>query len=47
MAKDTTIICKSIFKSGSNKTLKTEFTGKWIELINQMEKNKASAAGTR
>lgn len=34
------IICKSVFKSGE-KTTSREFTKKWIEMINRIEKNKA------
>ena len=30
----------SVFKSGENEGLKDNLTAKWIELINQMEKNK-------
>lgn len=32
--------CKSVFKSGENTPLKKQFTKKWIELINRIEKNK-------
>lgn len=32
-------ICRSVFKSGGN-TTKAQFTKKWIELINRLEKNK-------
>lgn len=31
-------ICKSVFKSGENTTTKIQFTQKWIELINRLEK---------
>lgn len=34
-------ICKSVFKSGENTTSKIQFTQKWIELINRLEKNKS------
>lgn len=37
-------ICRSVFKSGENIT-KKQFTKKWIELINRLEKNKGFAAG--
>ena len=37
----TNTICKSVFKSGGNTTSKSEFTKKWIELINRLEKNKS------
>lgn len=33
-------ICKSVFKSGRNTTSTSQFTKKWIELINKLEKNK-------
>lgn len=36
----TQILCKSVFKSGENTTSREQFTKKWIELINRMEKNK-------
>lgn len=32
--------CKSVFKNG--KTTKKDFTRKWIELINQIEKRKST-----
>ena len=32
-------VCSSVFKSGENTTSKTQFTQKWIELINKIEKN--------
>lgn len=34
-------IC-SVFKSGESTTSKAQFTQKWIELINRMERNKAA-----
>ncbi len=34
-------------KSGENTTLKEQFTQKWIEIINQIEKNKRIAIGKR
>lgn len=40
MANETQVICKNIFKSGNEKDSKEEFTKRWIELINQREKNK-------
>ncbi len=39
--------CKSVFKSGENTPLKKQFTKKWIELINRIEKNKRATAGKR
>ncbi len=35
-------ICKSVFKSGENTTTKIQFTKKWIELINKLEKTKSA-----
>lgn len=32
-------ICKSVFKSGESIISKSQFTQKWIELINRLEKN--------
>ena len=37
--KSTTV--KSVFKSGESTTTEREFTDKWIELINTMERNKS------
>ena len=37
--KEIQIICKSVFKSGEN-TSGTQFTQKWIEMVNQLEKTK-------
>ena len=37
----TITVCKSVFKSGENTTSKTQFTKKWIELINRLERNKS------
>ena len=31
-------ICRSVFKSGESTTSKTQFTQKWIEMINRIEK---------
>ena len=33
-------ICKSVFKSGESTTSKAQFTKKWAEMINRIEKNK-------
>ena len=35
-------LCKSVFKSGESTTSKTQFTQKWIEMINRIEKNKVA-----
>ena len=37
--KSTTV--KSVFKSGESTTTEREFTDKWIELINTLERNKS------
>ncbi|MCI8493421.1 MULTISPECIES: hypothetical protein [Anaerotruncus] len=37
-------ICSSVFKSGESTTTTSQFTQKWIELINKIEKNKGIAA---
>jgi hypothetical protein len=37
--KSTTV--KSVFKSGESTTTEREFTNKWIELINTLEKGKS------
>ena len=41
------ILCRSVFKSGENTTTKIQFTQKWIELINKLEKNKGITAAQR
>ncbi len=33
-------LCTSVFKGGENTTSKSQFTKKWIELVNRLEKNK-------
>lgn len=38
--KDEKVLCKSVFKGGENTISKAQFTKKWIELINILEKNK-------
>jgi len=40
-SKDDKIICVSVFKSGENTTTKEEYTKKWIELVNRIEKGKS------
>jgi hypothetical protein len=37
--KEIQVTCKSVFKSGEN-TSKSQFTRKWIEMVNQLEKTK-------
>ncbi len=36
--KQWTDLCKSVFKSSDNTISKSQFTQKWIELINRLEK---------
>ena len=38
------IICKNIFRNTDKQKLKEEFNKKWIELINECEKNKSITA---
>lgn len=33
-------LCKSVFKSGESTISKAQFTKKWVELINRLEKYK-------
>lgn len=40
MAQEVQVIVKNIFKNADIDISKNNFTQKWIELINQMEKNK-------
>lgn len=40
MAQEVQVIVKNVFKNADMYTSKKDFTQKWIELINQMEKNK-------
>lgn len=39
--KESTTVCKSVFKSGESTTTEREFTNKWIELINTLERSKS------
>ncbi len=41
------ILCRSVFKSGEDTTSADQFTKKWIELINKIEKNKGITAARR
>lgn len=34
------VICKSIFKNKKDSITKDDFTKKWIDIINQLERNK-------
>ena len=34
---DSKTICKSVFKNGENTISRSQFTKKWIELINRLE----------
>ncbi len=47
MAKETRIVCTNVFKCGNEKAFREEFTKKWIELINQIEKNKKATIKAR
>lgn len=47
MAREILVNCKSVFKGGSIRTTKAQYTGKWIELINQQEKNKKGTLNTK
>ena len=38
------LLCKNIFKDGKNTTTKDNFTSAWINLINQLEKEKMEQA---
>lgn len=39
------VISKSVFKNGESKTTTTQYTSKWIELINQSEKLRKTSVG--
>lgn len=41
MAKEIQIICKNIFKTDNKADTSREYTKRWIELINQREKDKS------
>ena len=41
MAKEIQIICRNIFKTDNKADISKEYTKRWIELINQQEKNKS------
>ncbi len=45
MNPDTT--CTSVFKTGDPAPSCEDFTKAWIDLINQMERNKAIVSGSR
>ena len=47
MAIDTNIVCKNVFKNCDKAAFTKAFTLKWIELINQYEKNKGRATPAR
>ncbi len=40
-------MCRSVFKSDESTTTKKQFTHKWIELINQIEKSKIAGTENR
>lgn len=35
--------CSNVFKSGENTTNKKDYTNKWIELINKIERDKSAS----
>lgn len=45
--KQSKTVCRSVFKSGENTTSKSQFTKKWVELINKLEKNKGAVITPR
>lgn len=47
MAQEVQLMVKNIFKNADMETFKKDFTQKWIELINQKEKNKNIIPPTR
>lgn len=47
MANDVKIICKNVFKNYDKVAVAKAFTVKWVELINQYEKNKKNATPAR
>lgn len=47
MANEATVVCKNVFKNCDRATFTKAFTLKWIELINQYEKNKGKATPAR
>ena len=47
VANDVKVVCKNVFKNYDKVAFAEAFTIKWIELINQYEKNKGKATPTR
>ena len=47
MANDAKVVCKNVFKNCDKAVFTKAFTLKWIELINQYEKNKGRATLAR
>ena len=47
MANDAKVVCKNVFKNCYKAAFTKAFTLKWIELINQYEKNKGRATPAR
>lgn len=39
--------CKSVFRAGTEKVTKENYTQLWISLINQMERSKKILAGAK
>lgn len=47
MANSVKVVCKNVFKNKDEAALKRAFNAKWVELINQFEKNKGLPVPTR
>lgn len=47
MANDVKVVCKNVFKNRNKAAFTKAYTLKWIELINQYEKNKGKATSVR
>ena len=47
MANDAKVVCKNVFKNCDKAAFTKAFTLKWIELINQYEKNKGKGTPAR
>lgn len=47
MANGVKVVCENVFKNKDEAALKKAFNIKWVELINQFEKNKGRPAPTR
>lgn len=47
MANDVKIVCRNVFKNCDKVAVARAFTIKWVELINQYEKNKRKVTPAR